>query len=169
MKELEETLRAKLAQYKYPMQELHITYNQTKGRIYSEEEDRYLLCRLSHYGLNGDDVYERIKKDVNDFPVFRFDWFLRSRTTVELSRRCTTLLSLISKEQNGYRDEEEEEEVEEVKPKPKGKVRIRQCPPSCDGLTEFYQKRTIDDVAPKASRSSTPANGNRRSHKKKKT
>ncbi|KAH8112513.1 hypothetical protein DFH11DRAFT_1879269 [Phellopilus nigrolimitatus] len=27
------------------------------------------------YGLKPDDVYERIKKDITEFPVFRFDWF----------------------------------------------------------------------------------------------
>lgn len=81
----------------YPMQELELNYPTTKGKIYSEEEDRYLLCRLHTYG-HVDDVYERIKKDISEFPVFRFDWFFKSRTPQELQRRCTTLLSLIEKE-----------------------------------------------------------------------
>jgi len=30
--------------------------------------------------------------------LFRFDWFLKSRTATELQRRCNTLISLIEKE-----------------------------------------------------------------------
>ena len=74
--------------------------------IYSEEEDRYLLCRLNHYGLKTEDVYERIKKDITEFPVFRFDWFFKSRTPQELQRRCNTLLGLIEKEAEMNQQEE---------------------------------------------------------------
>lgn len=99
-------LARKIAAVSYPMQELELNYPTTKGKIYSEEEDRYLLCRLHHYGLKADDVYERIKKDITEFPVFRFDWFFKSRTPQELQRRCNTLLGLIEKEA-----EQEQEEV----------------------------------------------------------
>ena len=62
------------------MQELELNYPSTKGKVYTEEEDRYLLCRLNYYGLGADDLWERIKKDVTEFPVFRFDWFLKNTT-----------------------------------------------------------------------------------------
>jgi len=80
------------------MQELDLNYPSAKGKIYSEEEDRYLLVRLAYYGLGADDVFERIKKDITEFPVFRFDWFFKSRTPQELSRRANTLLGMIAKE-----------------------------------------------------------------------
>ncbi len=100
------------------MQELELNYPTTKGKVYSEEEDRYLLCRLFHYGMQVDDVYERIKKDISEFPVFRFDWFLKSRSPQELQRRCNTLLGMIEKE-------EELRQSEEARLKPsKGKVWI---------------------------------------------
>ena len=89
---------------------------------YSEEEDRYLLCRLYHYGMRTDDVYERIKKDITEFPVFRFDWFFKSRSPQELQRRCNTLLGMIEKEA-------EAKQAEEVKVKgTKGKVSLRLLP-----------------------------------------
>ena len=81
------------------MQELDLNYPTTKGKIYSEEEDRYLLVRLAHYGIGAVDVYEKIKKDITDFPVFRFDWFFKSRTAQERQRRCNTLLGMIAKEE----------------------------------------------------------------------
>ena len=95
---LEALLAKKIGSFRYPMQELELNYPTTKGKVYSEEEDRYLLCRLSHYGMRTDDVYERIKKDISEFPVFRFDWFFKSRSPQELQRRCNTLLGMIEKE-----------------------------------------------------------------------
>jgi SWI/SNF-related matrix-associated actin-dependent regulator of chromatin subfamily A member 5 len=96
---LERLLHQKINSVRYPMQELDLNYPSTKGKIYSEEEDRYLLVRLAYYGLGADDVYERIKKDITEFPVFRFDWFFKSRTPQELSRRANTLLGMIAKEE----------------------------------------------------------------------
>ncbi|KIM38257.1 hypothetical protein M413DRAFT_447993 [Hebeloma cylindrosporum] len=144
---LEMLLQKKVASVRYPMQELELNYPTTKGKVYSEEEDRYLLCRLSHYGMLADDVFDRIKKDITEFPVFRFDWFFKSRSPQELQRRCNTLLGMIEKE-------EEIRLTEEAKLKPtKGK------------------KRGIDEVQKMESRPSTPlesASG-KRSTKKKKT
>ncbi|KAH9485950.1 ISWI chromatin-remodeling complex ATPase ISW2 [Psilocybe cubensis] len=114
---LELLLSRKISSVRYPMQELELNYPTTKGKVYSEEEDRYLLCRLFHYGMQADDVYERIKKDITEFPVFRFDWFFKSRSPQELQRRCNTLLGMIEKE-------EETRASEEAKLKPtKGKKR----------------------------------------------
>lgn len=95
---LEALLEEKIKSVRYPMQELELNYPVAKGKVYSEEEDRYLLCRLNYYGLKNPDVYDRIKKDITEFPVFRFDWFFKSRTPQELSRRCHTLLGMIAKE-----------------------------------------------------------------------
>lgn len=151
------------------MQELELNYPTTKGKVYSEEEDRYLLCRLYHYGMQVDDVYERIKKDISEFPVFRFDWFLKSRSPQELQRRCNTLLGMIEKE-------EETRQSEEAKLKPmKGKV----C------LISYFmflisphmntnQKRGIEEVQKSEKQEShlpTPseASSAKRSTKKKKT
>ncbi|KAF5371313.1 hypothetical protein D9758_004202 [Tetrapyrgos nigripes] len=103
---LESLLDAKINSVRYPMQELELNYPTTKGKVYSEEEDRYLLCRLFHYGMQADDVYERIKKDISEFPVFRFDWFFKSRSPQELQRRCNTLLSMIEKEAELKKEEE---------------------------------------------------------------
>lgn len=78
--------------------------NQTKGKSYSEEEDRYLVCALAKYGVGKEEVWENIKKDIAEFPAFRFDWFIKSRNTIELGRRLLTLITLIDKE-FGVKDE----------------------------------------------------------------
>lgn len=138
---LEYLLEQKINSVRYPMQELELNYPTTKGKVYSEEEDRYLLCRLFHYGMQSDDVYERIKRDITEFPVFRFDWFFKSRSPQELQRRCNTLLGMIEKEAEAKKEEE-------MKAKGKG-----------------TKKRALDE-----SRSSTPASSSaKRPAKKKKT
>ena len=120
---LEALLAKKIASVRFPMQELELNYPTTKGKVYSEEEDRYLLCRPHKYGMQLEDVYERIKKDISEFPVFRFDWFFKSRSPQELQRRCNTLLGMIEKEA-------EQQQAQEVKTKgTKGKVSSRSgCP-----------------------------------------
>jgi len=142
------------------MQELELNYPSTKGKVYSEEEDRYLLCRLNHYGMQAEDVYERIKRDISEFPVFRFDWFFKSRSPQELARRCTTLLSMIEKEA-------EAEKVDGVKKGTTSRGKVRYCYFKSTALrvshTQTRQKRAIEEVqkeekAPaKVSRSSTPS------------
>lgn len=39
-------------------------------------------------------------------PQFRFDWFLKSRTAVELQRRCNTLITLIERENQELEEKE---------------------------------------------------------------
>ncbi|KAF5389355.1 hypothetical protein D9757_004385 [Collybiopsis confluens] len=144
---LEFLLEQKIKSVRFPMQELELNYPTTKGKVYSEEEDRYLLCRLYHYGLNpsngangtsgpggangkaegagiGDaDVYEKIKRDISEFPVFRFDWFFKSRSAAELGRRCNTLLSMIEREAEAEEKARQEEEEKKTKGGTKSKKR----------------------------------------------
>lgn len=149
------------------MQELELNYPTTKGKVYSEEEDRYLLCRLNHYGMTADDVYERIKKDITEFPVFRFDWFFKSRSPQELQRRCNTLLGMIEKEA---------EVAKEAEIKNKGGARGKVIPRSATFIVYcaynvFSQKRGIDETKEKDSAPGTPSSSTapaKKSHKKKK-
>lgn len=66
--------------------------------------------------------------------MFRFDWFIKSRTSQEISRRCTTLLSLLLKDEPGFADDA---------PKANGKG---------------PKKRVVSDVMG-SSRGSTPGGG----------
>lgn len=93
-------LRKKMQQYRVPLQQLKINYSvsTTNKKVYTEEEDRFLLVLLDRYGIDSDNLYEKMRDDIRDSPLFRFDWFFLSRTPTELSRRCTTLLTTIVKE-----------------------------------------------------------------------
>lgn len=93
-------LRKKMSQYRVPLQQLKINYSvsTTNKKVYSEEEDRFLLVQLDKHGLDKEGIYDTIRDEIRDSPLFRFDWFFLSRTAEELKRRCTTLLTTIVKE-----------------------------------------------------------------------
>lgn len=80
--------------YTSPFEELIIPYANANKK-YSEKEDRFLLCALHKHGLSASS-YEKIRADIRESPHFRFNWFLRSRTPMELKRRCHNLLMQLS-------------------------------------------------------------------------
>merc|ERR1712113_366427 len=102
----------KMARYRAPFHQLKIQYGTNKGKHYNEEEDRFLICKLFHLGIDKDNVYDELRTEVRNSPFFRFDWFLKSRTAVELQRRCNTLITLIEREMA---------EIEEREGRKKGK------------------------------------------------
>ena len=121
-------LKRKMEMYRVPLQQLKLNYSvsTTNKKVYTEEEDRFLLVMLDKYGVDGEGIYERIRDEIRDSPLFRFDWFFLSRTPIEIGRRCATLLTTVAREfeteggkgVNGHaggrgRAREEEEEDEE--------------------------------------------------------
>jgi len=111
--ELQSVLDLKVGKYKSPFQQLRIAYGNNKGKNFTEEEDRYLVCMLHQLGFESENCYERLRREVRASPAFRFDWFIKSRTSTELQRRCTTLVTLIEKEIS------DEADLEKKKSKPK--------------------------------------------------
>ncbi|KAI1806742.1 SWI/SNF family of DNA-dependent ATPase [Daldinia bambusicola] len=93
-------LRKKMQQYRVPLQQMKINYSvsTTNKKVYTEEEDRFLLVMLDRHGIDTEGVYELIRDEIRESALFRFDWFFLSRTPIEISRRCTTLLTTIVKE-----------------------------------------------------------------------
>lgn len=72
---------------------------------------------LHKLGFDKENVYEELRATVHYAPQFRFDWFLKSRTAVELQRRCNTLITLIERENQEL---EEKERAEKKKKTPGG-------------------------------------------------
>merc|ERR1712066_1202674 len=106
---IKKALGAKIARYKAPFHQLRITYGANKGKNYTEEEDRFLVCMLHKLGFDKENVYEELRAAVRNAPQFRFDWFIKSRTAMELQRRCNTLIMLIEKEMNEIEEREKSE------------------------------------------------------------
>lgn len=94
---IERALALKVARHKNPYQTLTIPYGPSTGKAkaFTEEEDRFLVCMMAQVGYGNWDV---IKMEIRRAWQFRFDWFMRTRTSAELQRRCDTLIRLIEKE-----------------------------------------------------------------------
>lgn len=132
-------LAKKISMYRMPLQNMTIKYtvSTTNKKVYTEEEDRFLLVMLNKHGVEGDAIYEKIREEIRESALFRFDWFFLSRTPQEIGRRCNTLIQTVVRElgdgdmKNGkgkrpLEDEESEDEEElPVKKKAKNGVKVR--------------------------------------------
>ena len=102
------------------MQQLRFVYGQNKGKNYTEEEDRFLLCALPSVGYGN---WDEMKACIRRHWLFRFDWFFKSRTPTELGRRVEQLVRLVQEETSGPKRKAEKaaaaEGEEGAPPKPK--------------------------------------------------
>lgn len=114
-------LKRKMEMYRVPLQQLKLNYSvsTTNKKVYTEEEDRFLLVMLDRFGIDGEGIYDRIRDEIRESPLFRFDWFFLSRTSVEIGRRCATLLTTVAREF-------EASDVKLVNGNGHGKVRLRE-------------------------------------------
>lgn len=95
-------LAQKIKQTDAPLDNMTIQYppNNSK-RIYSVSEDRFLLVTVNKIGLMTENVWEKVKAEIRRSEMFRFDWFLSSRTPQEIARRTNTLLLAVTREFEG--------------------------------------------------------------------
>ncbi|RKP38464.1 SNF2 family [Dimargaris cristalligena] len=96
-REIQRMLTQFVRSCEHPLQQLKIPYKPSKGKHYIEEEDRFLLVHLEQLGYNRDDVYDLIHAEIRKSPLFKFDWFFKSRTPSELQRRCNTRILMLQK------------------------------------------------------------------------
>ena len=98
----QELLLRKIATYTNPFFDFKLRYppSTNNKRIFSEEEDRFLLMAVAKYGIQRTDIYDIIRDEIRNCPLFEFDFFFLSRTPLELSRRIYTLLQCVEKEAN---------------------------------------------------------------------
>ncbi|XP_056643641.1 chromatin-remodeling complex ATPase chain Iswi isoform X1 [Diorhabda sublineata] len=111
---IKKALDAKMARYRAPFHQLRISYGTNKGKNYMEDEDRFLVCMLHKLGFDRENVYEELRAAVRASPQFRFDWFLKSRTAMELQRRCNTLITLIERENAELEEREKNDKKKKV-------------------------------------------------------
>uniref|UniRef100_A0A8C2JVF6 SWI/SNF related, matrix associated, actin dependent regulator of chromatin, subfamily a, member 5 n=1 Tax=Cyprinus carpio TaxID=7962 RepID=A0A8C2JVF6_CYPCA len=79
---IKKALDSKIGRYKAPFHQLRISYGTNKGKNYTEEEDRFLICMLHKLGFDKESVYDELRQCIRNSPQFRFDWFLKSRTAM---------------------------------------------------------------------------------------
>jgi SWI/SNF-related matrix-associated actin-dependent regulator of chromatin subfamily A member 5 len=82
---------AKLDPFKTVAVPYHAASKPPPVKGFSEEEDRWLVCMINALGYGN---WEALKDEVRKAPCFQFNWFMRSRSAVDLQRRCDTLVRL---------------------------------------------------------------------------
>jgi len=90
-----DALSSKVRSCENPWQTLTIKYGNNRGKLFTEEEDRFLVCMTHELGYG---KWDELKREVRRCPDFRFDWLFKSRTPQELGRRVDLLVRLILNE-----------------------------------------------------------------------
>lgn len=67
----------------------------SKHRSYTEEEDAFLLCMMHRHGFGNT---ERIRLEIRKAWQFRFNWYFKSRSSLDIQRRCESIVKMIEKE-----------------------------------------------------------------------
>jgi superfamily II DNA or RNA helicase len=96
-------LRAKIRSSSTSKKPLKVDYHGNQGKQYTEAEDAFILRAIDRIGLGSDELYEQVRRQALVDEAMRFDWFLKTRSTIELQRRAMKLLGLIEREANSKR------------------------------------------------------------------
>ncbi|GAB2211189.1 hypothetical protein Droror1_Dr00016481 [Drosera rotundifolia] len=145
--EIMKAIGKKLDRYKNPWMELKIQYGQNKGKLYNEECDRFMICMVHKLGYGN---WDELKAAFRTSPLFRFDWFVKSRTTQELARRCDTLIRLVERENQEYDERERQARKEKKLAKgmtPSKRAVSRQQAESPSSSLKRRKQLTMDDYA----------------------
>lgn len=116
--EMERAIQVKMERYSNPWKELEVAYGNNRSKTFIDVEDRWLICMTSKLGYGR---WEDLKLEVRKTFQFRFNWWIKSRTPLELKRRVDVLIRLVEKENEEL---EEEKKVLEKKRKNTEKRRI---------------------------------------------
>ncbi|KAK6130303.1 hypothetical protein DH2020_035948 [Rehmannia glutinosa] len=143
--EIMKAIGKKLDRYKNPWLELKIQYGQNKGKLYNEECDRFMMCMVYKLGYGN---WDELKAAFRTSPLFRFDWFVKSRTTQELARRCDTLIRLVERENQEYDERERQARKEKKLAKnmtPSKRAAARQAAESPPSTMKKRRQLSMDD------------------------
>ncbi|KAL9645087.1 hypothetical protein ABK040_004578 [Willaertia magna] len=97
-------LRYKTQKYLNPWIEMKFNYGQNQVREFTNEEDCFICCMTAKLGYG---FWEEVRTHIRNAWEFRFDWFIKTRTAIEIQKRCDTLIKLIEKE---YQDDLKQQE-----------------------------------------------------------
>ena len=75
-----------------------------------KEEDAFLVAMMYRHGYG---AAERIRMSIRRAWQFRFDWYFKSRSALEIQKRCDTIVKIIEKENYDIREEMKRKEEEE--------------------------------------------------------
>ena len=106
--EVKRTIDEQVARHAAAYNSFTMKYGSSKGRLFSDEEDAFLVLMLHKYGYGS---WEKIRLEIKSCWLFRYDWYFKSRSCSEIQKRCEVLLRLIEKENEEFAAEHKVERV----------------------------------------------------------
>ncbi|KAL0457361.1 UNVERIFIED_CONTAM: putative chromatin-remodeling complex ATPase chain [Sesamum latifolium] len=103
------------------------------------------ICMVHKLGYGN---WDELKAAFRTSPLFRFDWFVKSRTTQELARRCDTLIRLVERENQEYDERERQARKEKKLAKnmtPSKRAAARQAAESPPSTLKKRKQSLMDD------------------------
>eukprot|EP00916_Digyalum_oweni_P009359 GHVL01015781.1.p1 GENE.GHVL01015781.1~~GHVL01015781.1.p1 ORF type:complete len:1001 (-),score=230.73 GHVL01015781.1:13-3015(-) len=89
-------LAKKMSRFPAPWEQLTISnYGGNRSKTFTESCDRFLICMTHMLGYG---KWLQLRNEIKKEPKFRFDWFLKTRTILDLQKRVDILFKLIEKE-----------------------------------------------------------------------
>ena len=73
------------------LHKLSLRYGSMKGKVYSDEEDAFLILMLQKHGYG---EWKKIIFEIKNSWLFRFDSFFKSRNTADIKKRVTLIVVL---------------------------------------------------------------------------
>lgn len=111
---VEEELAEKIARHPDPYNTLTLP-SSGKGvskKGFTEEHDRFLLCMVNELGYG---QWDALRVQIRQAYAFRFDWYIKSRTSMELAKRCDQLMRLVEKENETMRPKSQKSKKKQQK------------------------------------------------------
>ena len=90
----ERALDLKISMYKVPFQQLRLNYGANKGKHFTLEEDRYLVCMLQRLGFDNENTFEYATATL--LSPFHAHMHTRHTITITHCRHPLCLLRLVS-------------------------------------------------------------------------
>ncbi|SCU91552.1 LAME_0E12948g1_1 [Lachancea meyersii CBS 8951] len=102
LKNQESLLKRKVELYENPLYDMVVQYPPNNSRkTFDHFEDRFILTTIYKIGLSAENLYDKVKQEIMESDLFEFDWFFKSRSVQEISKRANTLLAIIAREFDG--------------------------------------------------------------------
>lgn len=94
---------AEMLLYSWP--KMKINYGScARGKGYQEDEDAFLVCMMYRHGYG---AAERIRMEIRRAWQFRMDWYFKSRSAIDIQKRCEVLVKIVERDNDEFRKKEQ--------------------------------------------------------------
>jgi hypothetical protein len=86
-----------------PYEAIEFEYPLRDNSQFSAVEDKFIFCKMCELGYG---QWEQLKLSIRKSLIFRFDWFIKSRSSIDLAKRCDQLIKMVEGEMQKKTEED---------------------------------------------------------------